>query len=131
MRYLLDTNLCVDWLRGNRSIAEAIDARGLGNCAISEITKAELLIGERLAESRGRKLDHSALERLLTLLQIVPIGNSLEFYAAEKVRLMAEGRSLEDFDLLIGCTAVTEGYILVTGNVSHMGRISGIRLESC
>ena len=130
MKYLLDTSVCVEWLRGNRSIAEAIDGHGLGNCSISEITKVELLFGERMAELRGRRTDRSRLERLFSLLEVVPIGESLDFFASEKARLYASGSGIEDFDLLIGCSAVTGGYILVTGNISHMGRISGIRIES-
>ena len=43
MKYLLDTNICIHWLRGKYSIAERIQERGLDNCCISEITKAELL----------------------------------------------------------------------------------------
>lgn len=36
---------------------------------------------------------------------------------------------IEDFDLLIGATAVTNDLTLVTNNVKHMNRINGIRLE--
>lgn len=30
--------------------------------------------------------------------------------------------------LLIGCTAVIDGYVMVSQNKNHLGRISGIRL---
>lgn len=130
MRYLLDTNICIDWLRGRRDIAQSIENHGLQNCCISEITKAELLFGQRLAMRRGVKSDAGALDKLLDLLETVPVSNAIELYAIEKDRLCSVGQPIEDFDLLIGCSAVASGMVLVSGNTSHMSRIHGIRLEN-
>lgn len=130
MKYLLDTNICIHWLRGQFSIAETVDAHGLENCFISEITKAELLYGQRIAMRKGVKVDQGGLEKFLDAVRTVPVSDALELYAAEKDRLCSAGTPLEDFDLLIGCTAITGGYILVSENVSHMSRLSGMRLEN-
>ena len=40
--YLLDTNICIFLLRGKYDVDKKIDSVGLENCAISEITVAEL-----------------------------------------------------------------------------------------
>lgn len=45
MTYLLDTSICVHWLRGQYNVDKAIDRVGIDNCRISEITAAELLAG--------------------------------------------------------------------------------------
>jgi tRNA(fMet)-specific endonuclease VapC len=37
---------------------------------------------------------------------------------------------VDDFDLLIGCTAVTEGMMLVTENVKDFKNIKDIRIEN-
>ena len=37
---------------------------------------------------------------------------------------------IEDFDLLIGCTAVANGMIMVTDNTKYFSRIHGIQLEN-
>lgn len=42
-RYLLDTNVCVFFLRKRFGVAQRIAAVGWSNCCISEITVAELL----------------------------------------------------------------------------------------
>lgn len=48
----------------------------------------------------------------------------LDTNGSEKARLRINGTPLEDdFDLLIGCTAVTEGMILVTENVKDFKNI--------
>lgn len=57
-------------------------------------------------------------------------GDTLELYASEKARLQVEGTPLDDFDLLIGCSAVTGGMVMVSDNVDYLGRISGIRLQN-
>ena len=38
MKYLLDTNICVHFLRGKYEIDKTIKEKGLENCYISEIT---------------------------------------------------------------------------------------------
>lgn len=45
MKYLLDTNICIHFFRGKFSMLEKIKAAKLENCAISEITLAELAFG--------------------------------------------------------------------------------------
>lgn len=45
-KYLLDTNICVHFLRGKYNLLDRIREVGLENCCISEITYAELLCGE-------------------------------------------------------------------------------------
>lgn len=128
-QYLIDTCICVRLLRGDLSVADAIDRIGIDQCCISEITKAELLIGEGLAIAKGRNIDRSALPRLFSRLCVIPVSSALELYVSEKLRLRAMGAPLEDFDLLIGCTAVSSGMVLVTDNVQHLSRISGLRIE--
>jgi tRNA(fMet)-specific endonuclease VapC len=53
MRYLLDTNICVFFLRGKLNLDEIIKEKGRENCFISEITVAELRYG---AENSGNPL---------------------------------------------------------------------------
>jgi len=43
MKYLLDTNICIHLFRGNYNLADKIEQIGIENCAISEITLAELV----------------------------------------------------------------------------------------
>lgn len=130
MKYLLDTNICIHWLHGRGGVADAIESHGLSNCCISEITKAELLLGEQLAVRKGRKVKEGLLQALFSVLEVVPITDCLELYAQQKAELYAKGTPLEDFDLLIACTAVSKGCILVTEDIGHMSRVAGTRIEN-
>jgi tRNA(fMet)-specific endonuclease VapC len=49
-QYLLDTNICVFYLRGKFNIAQKIKDAGSENCFISEITILELEYGIENAE---------------------------------------------------------------------------------
>jgi tRNA(fMet)-specific endonuclease VapC len=46
-----------------------------------------------------------------------------------KARLRKAGQPIDDFDLLIGATAIAYGLILVTNNVDHLQRIKAIIIE--
>jgi tRNA(fMet)-specific endonuclease VapC len=62
-------------------------------------------------------------------VKIIPIFHSLDLYAIEKARLRKEGSPIDDFDILIGATAVTHNLTMVTNNTDHFKRIAGIVLE--
>jgi len=97
------------------------------NCFISEITFAELKFGVENSEKKEK--NQKALDNFLTGITIVPIFHAIDLYAKEKTRLRAAGIPLDEFDLLIGTTAVTHNLILVTDNTNHFKRIKGIQLE--
>jgi tRNA(fMet)-specific endonuclease VapC len=64
-------------------------------------------------------------------LSIIPILGCIKRYAKEKVRLRKIGKPVHDeFDLLIGVTAVENKLILVTDNTKHFENIAGIKLEN-
>lgn len=130
MIYLLDTDVVISLLRGNRRVADAIDEAGIQNCRISEITRAELLYGVELSRRKGRKSDAIMVDRLLDTFEVVPVGGSLSSYASIKADLVCSGTPIEDFDLLIGCTALVNSFVLVSGNIAHMSRIKGLSLEN-
>jgi hypothetical protein len=48
----------------------------------------------------------------------------------EKAILRKKGLPLDDFDLLIGATAISNDFILVTRNVSDFDRLDGIEIEN-
>lgn len=130
-RYLLDTNICVFLLRGRYGVDKKIDHVGLKNCFISEITVLELKYGIELSKQKNG-IDRSAqLNRFLSAISVVPITDALDICAKEKIRLRLAGTPADDdFDLLIGCTAVAGNMTLVTENVKHFKNIERIKLEN-
>lgn len=52
------------------------------------------------------------------------------YYGASKSGLELQGARIDDFDLLIGATAVKHNYIMVSDNIKHLGRIPGIQITN-
>ena len=75
---------------------------GLENCAISEITLAELVFGAE--NSNYPKNNYKLIETFSEQVAILPILDAITYYGKEKVRLRKNGKMISDFDLLIGTT---------------------------
>jgi tRNA(fMet)-specific endonuclease VapC len=129
MRYLLDTNTCVFFLRGKLNLDEIIKEKGRENCFISEITVVELRYG---AENSDNPLkSHKSVDAFVSGLSIIPIFGSIKLYAKEKVRLRRIGKPMRDeFDLLIGVTAIENELTLVTDNIKDFERLRDIKIEN-
>jgi len=128
-KYLLDTNICVFFLRGERSVVERILNNGIDNCCISEITVAELLYGVACAEYKFKE-NMEKVNEFIDILPIIPITNVLMEYAHQKATLRKEGKLIDDMDLFIGATAIANNMILVTDNEKHLNRLQSIKTEN-
>jgi tRNA(fMet)-specific endonuclease VapC len=60
----------------------------------------------------------------------MPITNVLLEYAHQKAILRKEGKLIDDMDLFIGATAITNNMILVTDNEKHLNRLQNIKIEN-
>lgn len=129
MQYLLDTNICVFFLRGKLNLDEIIKKKGRENCFISEITVVELRYGAENSDNSIKS--HKSLDAFLSGLSIIPIFGSIKRYAKEKVRLKNIGKPMHDeFDLLIGVTAIENKLTLVTDNIKDFEQLDGIKIEN-
>ena len=128
MEYLLDTNICIHFFRGRFNLYNKITQVNLKNCAISEISLAELVFGAE--NSTNPSKNYKLIEELSEQITILPIFESIKLYGKEKARLRKKGTMISDFDLLIGCTEVEKQLIMVTENTKEFKRIHSIKLEN-
>ncbi len=129
MKYLLDTNIIIYWLKGRYGIGDKITEIGLENCYISEITIAELFYGVACSDVTSMEEKRLRLERAIGGFSVVPFKDAIQVFAKEKARLRLAGEIIADFDILIGACAIENGYTLVTNNIRHLSRMDGIALE--
>lgn len=127
-KFLLDTNICIFFLKGKYSLNEQLKKVGLQNCCISEVTLAELKYGAECSDRIDENI--KMIDDFAKVITIVPIYSSLSFYAKEKARLRKSGKLIDDFDILIGVSAVANNLVLVTDNQKHLSRISKIVIEN-
>ena len=127
-KFLLDTNICVFFLKGKFNLNEQLKKVGLQNCCISEITLAELKYGAECSDQIADNI--KMVDDFSKVITIVPIYNSLSIYAKEKARLRKTGKLIDNFDILIGVSAVANNLVLITDNQKHLSRISKIKIEN-
>jgi tRNA(fMet)-specific endonuclease VapC len=90
---------------------------------------AELLYGAENSDHPVKS--YEAVYNFINGLSTIPISGSLQRYAREKVRLRKIGKPMHDeFDLLIGVTAIENDLILVTDNTKDFEHLSGIQTEN-
>ena len=126
-KYLLDTNICIYFIKGQFELDKKIKQVGEQNCFISEMTVAELKYG--IENSRKPENLRAIIEAFIPKFFIVPIYNSLDIYAKEKAKLKRQGLLIDDFDILIGATSIINEMIMVTNNVDHLVRLDNIVIE--
>ena len=95
---------------------------------ISEITVIELFYGAEC--SKAVEANKQEVRQLCADLEVIPVSVAIEEFARQKARLRKEGTLIDDFDLLIGCTAKVAHCTLVTENVKHLERVEGIVIEN-
>ena len=131
-QYLLDTNICVHFLKNEHNIAQQIATVNFSNCYLSELTIAGLLFGVANGAPTRQAANRQAVDELRETFaeRVLLIGPGLEHYAQQKALLRQLGRPVDDMDLLIGVTAVVHGLTLVTRNTRHFASIQGIVLQN-
>ena len=127
-KYLLDTSVCIELLRGNEKVRQyCIENNGL--CCISEITAIELYYGAYNAPKKYQKQEILKAEMLAVAYEVIGVSNIAKPFCMEKIRLQSSGNSIEDFDLLIGITARENNLTVVTHNTKHFCRIDNLKIE--
>jgi predicted nucleic acid-binding protein len=125
---LLDTDVCIEMLRGNRSV---IDKRHEYDeeIALSFMSAAELFYGAE--KSSQRKKNINLVEELLITVEIIHTNiDVLKRFGELKAALSQSGEILPDADIFIAATALMHCSMLVTGNVNHFRRIAELRIEN-
>jgi len=126
--YLLDTNAVIEILRNPQGMVSRrlMENGGVSYCAISDITLYELYAGAYASQHVDNNV--AAVDRLTEWLQVIPSSSAYKEAARQIVSLKAEGQMIEVIDILIGCTAIVSGRVLVSANLKHLGRLEGIQI---
>ncbi len=127
-KYLLDTCVCISMFRNEGKVRETLLNEGVENCYISEITIAELYFGLAKASDKKRKLED--IREVQRLFRIIPAYSSFKEYGEIRLSLEHTGQRVDQFDLLIGATAMHHELTLVTSNLKHFERMQGLEIEN-
>ena len=130
MKYLLDSNVCVDYLTGRfppvvRRIQESLPQ----DLCLSSIVIAELRYGAD--KSQKPRLNH---ERLDLLLGEIPSRDfdsmAASSYGKVRASLEKKGEPIGPNDMLIAAQALSLGLVLVSDNSREFKRVAGLKVEN-
>ena len=126
--YLLDTDTCVEILRGNQHVIARRRAI-YAPVTTTEITASELFFGA--AKSRDPAGNRLVVLDFLRTLEVLPISLvGAQFFGVIKAGLQADGNLIPDADLWIASIARTWRAKIVTGNTRHLARVPGVETEN-
>ncbi len=124
---LLDTNVLVAFLNGNKLISKRIRDE-IDQIALSTLVVAELDYGAKVSQKAKENIEK--LYRLLDIVQIVPFDiECAKLFGTIKSKLRRMGRPTGEVDALIAATAIAHDAILATANKRHFENIEGLKLE--
>ncbi len=127
MNLLLDTNVCVDVLRGHPQVMRHMEAVSPVECAISSVTAFELLSGLRRSAQPERET--RKLEKFFAVVGGLSFDTKAATQAANlRGALETAGLKIGPYDLLIAGHALSTDCTLVTNNTREFSRVEGLRL---
>lgn len=130
-KYLLDTNILIEFVHGNRDIIDRLLHVGFNHCCMSIISLQELYYGAYNTPNRTYfEQEMTRIEMLRQRFDILPLPEQADGYGQIKANLIKSGQPVDDFDMLIGGQAISTGLTVVTDNLKHFNRMHGVKVEN-
>lgn len=129
MLYMLDTNIVSYLLEKNQTVVERFDKVFLKNeIQISNIVHYEIQRGIFYRQSNKLQRDFDIFCKHIPVLPVTDV----DFLQAARIYadLRQKGKLIEDADIFIGASALSNNAILVTNNEEHLGRIANLKIEN-
>ena len=125
--YLLDTDTLIYSLKGHQNVVDNLRIYADAPKAISVISYGELVFCAEKSEQIANNL--AKVHRLREVFPVIDLSCSImDTFGNIKAEVDRKGKTVDDFDLLIGATALTLGYCVVSNNEKHIKMISGLKM---
>ena len=129
MRYLVDTDWAIQYIRGSRRYIDRINSMAADGIGLSIISLAELYEG--IYSSRNSPSDEVLLQGFLERVRILPLDDATcRIFGQVRGQLRSRGALVGDMDTFIGATALRHDLTLLTNNRRHFERIPALPIVS-
>ena len=131
MKYLLDTCVLSDFVKGNlNTISKITNSRPL-DLAISSLTIKEIEYGILLIPGKKASNIKEILEILIAGINIIPFDKEIALQTTSiRANLHKLGTHIGYYDILIGATAKHHDLIMVTANIAEFERIDNLKIQN-
>lgn len=123
MKYICDTCILIDFLRGNQKVHKKLSVDRKDGLAMSAITYMELMVGA------FNKREVALIKKAFADFQIIELSEAISKKAMLLIEKYAKSHGLLLPDALIAATALETDIPLWTLNVSDFRFIPNINLE--
>jgi len=130
VKFLLDTNVCIDFLNGRFPlVTERIRNNDPDDLVLSSIVVAELRYGAQ--KSQRQRENHKKLDLLFSEVGIIEFDEgAAQAFGIIRTALEIRGTPIGPLDMLIAAHARSLDLILVTDNTREFSRVDGVKLEN-
>jgi tRNA(fMet)-specific endonuclease VapC len=130
VRYLLDTNVWVDYLTGRYpTVVTRIQQSPPDDLCLSSVVMAELRYGAE--KSQRKRANHRLLDTLAREVRCVEFDlDGASAYGGLRAALESRGRPLGPYDMMIAAHALSLDLILVTDNQREFKQVESLQTEN-
>ena len=130
MRFLLDTNVVSDFVRGDPLVCERFKASRPEDLAISTITVMEVDYGLALQPARARRIG-PLIQAVVESVHVLPFSRAdARSAGVARAALRKRGLPIGPYDVLLAGCALARGLTLVTANEVELGHVEGLDLQN-
>ena len=129
MAYLIDTDIIIFALRGDKTVLAKFEENKNIPISISMITYAELVFGAK--RSQNERTNMLKVNRIREIYPVEELNiGIMELFADIKANMYTKAMRIEDMDLFIAATAIYNDLTLVTNKTKHFKNIPLLKLEN-
>lgn len=128
MHYLIDTNIIIYRLKNLGNVNANFLKNKDKHMSLSVISYGELVFGAKKSKAVEKNMETvNAIKSIFPLLEIT--SEIMNIFGEVKAYTQKIGKTIDDMDLLIAATAITNNFTLVTHNTKHFKNIPNLKVE--
>lgn len=130
MKYLLDTCVVSDFVKGEKNTLNRLKNIAPNEIAISTITVMEIQYGIALNPTYGKRIEPIIVDFLSAIILLDFNQNDALQAATVRALLKQQGQPIGSYDVLLAGTALNNQLIFVSSNTDEFKRVTNLVLEN-
>jgi tRNA(fMet)-specific endonuclease VapC len=129
LKYLLDTNVCITYMRGKDALLlQRFGQHQPADIALCAVVVAELRYGAEASADPPK--EHGKVDTFVAPYVSLPFDDTAARVFGEiRHTLASTGKQIGPYDTMIAAIALARDLTLVTHNTNEFSRIAGLKLE--
>jgi tRNA(fMet)-specific endonuclease VapC len=129
LKYLLDTNVCITYMRGKDALLlQRFALHSPADIAVCSVVVAELRYGAEASANPPK--EQAKVDAFVAPYLSLPFDDAAaRIFGEVRAALASAGRQIGPLDTMIASIALAHDLTLVTHNTSEFGRVAGLKLE--